>query len=423
MLKERLLKMLSEKREQEKKLSASIVEAETKEERAAISDTIKAIRAEIDNLEKAIEEMDKPADDGNDDGNGNGNDDGNDAHNGETIIEGNNDVVENDDDNKGRRGAFNVLATMRGANMANVEKRNAAIEKRAKEFKKSNHMIIPNVEARSVLISSGNLATPTEVSGITELFNGVSSIVDLVKVTDASGMGAYKVAYQTADATAAAQTEGAAYNTSDPTFGFVTITPTTEAVISYISKQVQKQTPLNYEAKVRESALTALRKQAAALITTQILASSLNTSVEIGEAIDEHTLRTIAFNYGGDENVVGGTVLFLNKSDLVDFGDIRGTNNKLPVYEITPDTSNPNTGIIKDGGLSVKYCINSNLTAGTMIYGQPQNCELALFSDYDIRVSEDYAFNLGLLAIRGDVEIGADVIKKDGFVVTSITSG
>lgn len=300
------------------------------------------------------------------------------------------------------------------------------VEKRAKEFVASGRMNINNAEARAVLISSGKLATPTEVSGINEKFNSVSSIVDLVKVTNAAGMGAYKVAYEDVDAAAAATAEGAAYNESDPTFGFVEINPEKETVISYISEEVQKQTPLDYEGKTKGAALTALRKRAAAVITTKVLASALNETLEIA-AIGADTLRKIAFNYGGDENIVGGAVLFLNKKDLIAFGDVRGTNEKKAVYEITPDTSNPNTGIIKDGGLSVKYCIDSHTTAladaeaggKTMFYGSPDAAELALFGDYEVKVSEDYKFGDGLLAIRGSVQLGCDVVKKGGFVVVT----
>ena len=133
--------------------------------------------------------------------------------------------------------------------------------------------------------------------------------------------------------------------------------------------------------------------------------------------LDEKFLRKVALSYGGDESVVGAAVLQINKADLITLGDVRGSDKK-PVYEITPDASNPNTGIIKDGGLSVAYVINSNLT-GKQVYGQMHNFELALFSNYEINVSEDFAFNKGLLAISGDVELGGDVTVQGGFVVAA----
>lgn len=320
---------------------------------------------------------------------------------------------------------FNPVATYGGTK---TEKRGAQqpneAEKRAKNFAATNRMSVGVPEARSVLISSGKIATPTKVDGISEMFNTVSSIVDMVKVTNCEGMGKYRVAIQTAQATAAKQTEGAAAANSEPAFAYVDIDPETAAVLSYISKQVRKQSPLNYEEKVRSSALVALRAYAAKLITDKIVADTdkLTEAVALS-AIGAGTLRKIALNYGGDENVVGDAVLFLNKKDLVAFGDVRGTQEKKAVYEITPDTSNPNTGVIKDGGLAVKYCLNSNLAQGKLIYGQPQNFELGLFGNYEIADSDDFAIDKLMLTIVGDVELGGAVIKKGGFVVATVGAG
>jgi HK97 family phage major capsid protein len=371
-------------------LMASLIAEENAEQRAAIGETLKALAEEIATAEEMLAQIDEPA-----------------TENGE----GENN---NNDDERG----INVMATMNMRNGAPAANENEQIEARAQAFANSGRMTIENNEARAVLVSSGKIATPTEVGGINDPVGArVSSIVDLVKIVDASGMGAYKVAYIDTDATAATQTEGAAYNGSDPVFGYVEIAPQTEAVLSYISKQTRKQTPLNYQQKVNESALVALRKRAAEIVTGKLIASALNTKLT-GVALDEKFLRTVALNYGGDEGVVGAATLFINKADLVTLGDVRGSDKK-PVYEITPDAGNPNTGVIKDGGLSVQYCIDSHLTSGTTAYGQGKCFELALFSDYEINVSEDFAFDKGLLAIRGDVELGGDVTVKGGFVVTT----
>ena len=135
----------------------------------------------------------------------------------------------------------------------------------------------------------------------------------------------------------------------------------------------------------------------------------------------------IAFNYGSDETIYGEAWLFLTKADLIAFGDVRSDTTLQAVYEITPDTNNPNTGVIKDGGLSVRYCLNPNLTAlasasengVAMFYGQPENFKLALFGDYEIKVSEDYQFANNMLSIRGTVDLGGAVVKKDGFVAVT----
>ena len=295
-------------------------------------------------------------------------------------------------------------------------------ELRAKKFVETRRMSIENKEVRSVLVSSGKLATPTEVDGINGTgFAPVSSIIDLVKVVNCEGMGSNKVAYEVTDAVADAQTEGGSAKTSDPTFDFVTITPTSVAVLSSISKQAKKQSPLQYEAKVKESAMIALRAKASAIVTNAVLASALTEAKPITK-LDEKALRSIVLGYGGDEGVEGEAYLFLNKADLITLGEVRGTNEKKAVFEITPDASNPNTGIIKDGGLVVKYCLNKNLTAGTMLYGQPKHIELDLFSNYEIAVSEDFYFDKLMDAIRGDVELGADVIAKNGIIKVTVGS-
>ncbi|MBO5842680.1 MAG: phage major capsid protein [Clostridia bacterium] len=388
-MKEKLSKMLTKKKEQRDNLNKALIDCDDKEERAAIGETLSALAQEIADVEAMLAEVDEPAEQQ------------------EAA------AASDNTENTNERG-MNVMATMRNEN-TDAQKQ---AEARAQKLFDSGKLSIDNKEARAVLVSSGKLATPTEVAGINDPVGArVSSIVDMVKITDASGMGAYKVAYVDTDATAATQTEGGAYNGSDPTFNFVEIKPQTEAVLSYISKQARKQSPLNYEQKVNESARVALRKRAAEIITEQILASDLVTKLT-SVALDEKTLRKIALNYGGDESVVGAAVLLINKADLVTLGDVRGADKK-PVYEITPDASNPNTGIIKDGGLAVQYCIDSKLPAGTLVYGQAKCFELALFSNYDILVSEDFAFDKGLLAIRGDVELGGDVTVKGGFVVAT----
>jgi len=314
--------------------------------------------------------------------------------------------------------------------MANdIEERKAAAE----EFKRSGRKTIKNAEMRATLVSSGKIATPTEVSGITPTFNQVSSIVDLVKVVNCEGMGSNKIAYEVSIGTASAQTEGQAITGSDPSYDFVTITPASYGIISAISNQVMKQSPLDYEGKIVDSAEKALRVKAAAVITDSIINSELlSTPAGLAiTAIDDKTLRNIAFNYGSDETIYGDAWLFLTKKDLIAFGDVRSDTTLQPVYEITPDTSNPNTGTIKDGGLSVRYCLNPNLTpltgtaqgeaaVVTMLYGQPECAELDLFSDYEVKVSEDYQFAANMLTIRGTVDIGCDVIKKDGFVAVTL---
>lgn len=331
-----------------------------------------------------------------------------------------------------------------------AEKDGEEAEKRAKAFAASGVMKIENAEARSILLSTGTLAKPTEVGGINDHFNIVSSIVDQVFVEDCTGMGQYNEAYQKSTQTAAIGTDGTAPTASDPVFRTAAIKPVLVNTLTYVSKNIRKQTPLQYEAKVRAGALVALRKKVAELIvkgngTTEPygIINAVNTestpeviyeTLTVSDAtIDEKTLRKIVFAYGGDENVGGNARLYLNKKDLIAFGDVRGTNEKKAVYEITPDGSNPNTGIIKDGGLSVPYTICSDVVAlsastkgsaaiKTMIYGDPSNYKLGLFGDYEVSVSEDYKFAEGLLAVRGEAMVGGNLTFDKGMVVVTLAA-
>lgn len=339
-----------------------------------------------------------------------------------------------------RKGIAQAVAEGAGEQRENPMKEDARTV-RANEFVKTHRMSVKVEETRALLVSGGKLATPTEVSGINDKQGAkYSSIVDMVSIVDCGGMGKNRVAYEKKEAEAAdAQTEGQSATTKEGEFGYIDIAPTSVAVLAQISKQAKKQSPLNYVGKVQEHAVGSLRKKTSALIIEAMKASALNTTIDAtvtgGKGvIDEKTLRKITLNYGGDESVIGNAVLFLNKNDLIAFGDIRGTNEKKAVYEINPDPENPNTGIIKDGGLSVRYCLNNNLTACsgtaqqassgedvlTMCYGNPKCFELDLFSDYEIAVSEDFAFDKLMDTIRGDVELGGDVVVQDGFVFVKI---
>lgn len=315
-----------------------------------------------------------------------------------------------------------------------------AARENSNRFVNSGRTKIAADELRSTLISGGKLAAPTAVSGINDTVGAKhSSILDLVKVVNCEGMGSNKVAYIDEDAEAAdTQTEGSEATTKDPIFGYVTIMPETIAVTAQISEQVKKQTPLQYEMKVQEQALVSLRRKAVDCIISKLKASKLNTElsapvVSSKGTLKEDTLTELVLSYGGDDSVVGSAVLFLNKKDLQALGKIRGSQDKRPVYEIIPDGSNPNMGIIKDGGLSVKYCLCSMLTActgtpqrsakaPTMFYGNPLCFELDLFSNYEIKVSEDYAITSLMDTVVGNVELGGDVVAKNGFVALTIPS-
>jgi len=291
---------------------------------------------------------------------------------------------------------------------------NAPQQARAKAFAKTGRQNIQAAETRAVLVSGGKIATPTEVGGINDAFTQVSSIVDMVKVVDCTGMGAYKVAFIKSGSKATKHTEGSAAAESEPDQDFATITPEDASIVTYISRQVKKQSPLLYEAKTREQALLALRGYTETLIMTKIKASK-QTKTIAASAITEKTLRNIALSYGGAKGVEGGATLALTKETLLAFGDVRGSQDKKAVYEITPG-SDPNTGTIKDGGLSVPYCLVEDLAANELVYGKMHCFELGLFGDYEILASEDHAIDKLMITIVGNVELGGEVTTHEGFI-------
>lgn len=315
----------------------------------------------------------------------------------------------------------------------------SSFQRRCQEFQRTGRMVYDNarsmLQRAAVVTTTPGVIGPTGVSGINDpAGNTVSGFIDLIKVTDCTGMASYKVAYVTSGATAGAVTEGVAPGESTPGFGSVELKPSSVGLISYISEEIRNQSPLLYEEKVRELVRKALRQELSEKVITKCLASPINTTLPVagssGSALfTPHLLSDIILAYGGDEGVDGAAVLVLNKNDLKAFAAVRGKNEYLPVYSIIPDTSNPSMGVIKDNnGLSCRYCLNqhvpalstSSLTSSgikSMFYGNPMCAEMAVWGGVDVAVNEGYKFAEGLLTIRGKTTADADVTVKDGFVV------
>ena len=320
----------------------------------------------------------------------------------------------------------------------------ASFQRRCQEFQRTGRMVYQSARSMimraAVTTGSAGVIGPTGVGGINDAAgNTVSDFIDLMKITDATGMAAYKVAYMSADGTAAARTEGTTLTESNPAFGAVELNPQLKGIIAYISREIRKQSPLQYEQKVNESVRRSLRRILSQLAITKIMASSLNTTMSVtgasGAALfTPNLLSDIILAYGGDEGVDGAAVLTLPKEDLKAFAAVRGKNEYLPVYSIVPDASNPSMGVIKDNnGLSCRYCLNKNVPALStatlttaakkgMFYGNPQCAELALWGGVDVNVNEGYKFGEGLLTIMGEVTADADVTTPSGFVVVSAKS-
>lgn len=326
-----------------------------------------------------------------------------------------------------------VLADLQGVELREVEARAATF---ARDHRMS---ITTDALRRSLTLSGGNIAQPTRVSGINPAPAEVAQIVDMVNVVDAEGMGEDSVAYEVPDALTAGviKDDGTATTDTVKAPGIAKISPVLVTTLGYVSRRIQRTTPLNYQSRTADAALRALRKKVGRLIVagdpaadtpeiTGILkAAAIQTGSDLEiEAIDATTLRKIALTYGGDDAIEGGGVLLLNKADLIAFGDVRGEKEKRAVYEIEFDEGSTTTGTIKDGGLAVRFCIDNALkdTASAsnddyvMCYGKPLAYQLDLFGPYTVEVSRDYKFAEGLLAVMGEVMVGGNVIAYNGFL-------
>lgn len=291
------------------------------------------------------------------------------------------------------------------------------------------------VETRSTTISSGMIAVPSSAQNeVNPTLESGRSILDLVHVADCNGMGSNIIPYEKPGMEAGTSKEGES-NSSDFVTDYAEIKPVTVTVYTEVSRETRKLTPVKYLEAVQRAAVSALRKKVAALVVSSDAeentvffginkAKACKDSIKEIDSVGATTLRDIILSYGGDEDVAGAAVLLLTKEDLQAFGAIRGEKEKKPVYEIIPDTANPNCGVIKDGGLSCRYSLNSRLTAfskatagsDVMYYGKPMAYELDIFSDYTLTVSEEAALKSRMIAVLGEVMVGGNVTTYNGFL-------
>ena len=282
-------------------------------------------------------------------------------------------------------------------------------ESRADEFVRTGRMVM---ETRQ-LLSTGKIAKPTQVGGINGIAESASDIVDDVHAFPLNGVGTWRAAYKKTEAVAADVTEGAAVGGTASTYDYVDINPQEWGVLDEISKQVKKQSPLDYQGAIEESAVSALRDKASEKIIAAISASALTEAVT-GRALDKDYLRNTILGYRPIKGK-GACKLYICQEDLATLGAVRGTNEKRALYEITFDNDANTSGTIKEGGMAAAFRILDGLTAGTQFYGQPMNIDMPMWGDYAVETDEggDY-FKRNMIGIKGTQTAGADLVAKNG---------
>lgn len=287
-------------------------------------------------------------------------------------------------------------------------------------------------ENRAVTVGSSNIILPKHTAAdIRPTFGEVSSLIDRVTVKPLIGGESFQQPYIAGYGTGDYKGEGEDYAAAEPVFGYANINKAKITAYAEDTEELQKLPAADYDAEVMRGITIASRKK----ITREILvgtgatnhlagifssaATAIDPATDLSLAtIDNNTLDEIIFSYGGDEEVEDAAVLILNKKDLKAFSKLRTQDGK----KFHTIVTNGNTGTI-DG---IPFIINSACKALSdpataageycMAYGSLSNYMLCLFSDMDVQRSTDYQFKKGMIAHRGSVFVGGNVVSKNGFL-------
>lgn len=314
----------------------------------------------------------------------------------------------------------------RGGNKMNekeIREQKELVEKRAKDL----------IEGRAITVASSDILLPKHQSSdlATAPFRQVSSFVDLTKMKNLQGGESYEEPFVKSYGEGGETAEGADYTTAETEFGNAEINKVKITAYAEFSEETEKLPAADYESEIRKGVEVALKKRlaynqicgAGASNTFTGILSTADNNVCVLKSddltinkLDQDTLNTIIFNYGGDEEVEQKGVLVLNKADLLALSLVRNDVGD-HAYKIDLNNQTINT---------VPYVINSNCkalsatstSAGdyTMFYGIPQHYTTAIFSPVDIKKSYDYQFKKGMVAYKAVVFAGGNTTSYRGFM-------
>ena len=417
-MKDRMLKMLRTKEERKTELGKKINETEDIKELRSINAELEALNDEIMELRSmidAIEAKGKEKEEKKNDQEGRGDDDEGTEKRSVSPI-----------------GHTQILATYGlGTGQVSTEE-----EKRAKEKEEAEKRGKALKENRAVTVevtsgSSGIILPQHQASDIKPTFGEVSSLIDRVTLKPLLGGESFTQPYVKGYGEGGYTGEGQEYTEAEPVFGYAEMNKAKVTAYAEDSEEVLRLPAAAYDAEVQKGIRIAVRKKLAREILIgnggpnelvgifSTAATAIDSATDLPLAtIDNNTLDEIVFSFGGDEEVEDAAVLILNKKDLKAFSRLRTTDGK-KFHDIK---TNGNTGTI-DG---IPFIINSACKALTgdstmandycMAYGPLSNYMLAIFSDLEIKRSEDYKFKQGMIAHRGSVFVGGNVVSKNGFL-------
>jgi len=306
------------------------------------------------------------------------------------------------------------------------------IEKKNKLDKEKLELRATNLkESRVIQVSSEEILLPDHTaSGLDPLpFRQVSTLVDRVNVINLNGGETYKKSFVKSNGIAGTTSEGGAYSTTEPSFGYLTISKVKITAYTEITEELEKLPSIPYQAEVLRNINISLKKK----ISEQILRGAGTTNTFTGifsdaavaladttpleiEAITDSTLDDIVFAYGGDEEVEGGAVLILNKNDLRAFAGLKTQEGrKVHTIDYVNKTIDGIPYIINS---HCKAISNTNTAAGEygIAYGALKNYEVPVFSPVEIGKSTDYKFKDGIISYKASVFTGGNVVGYNGFL-------
>ncbi len=316
---------------------------------------------------------------------------------------------------------------------------NKVIKNAAKELRAGNTVkySMKNKEERSVTVSGGTLLVPGRTkTQIAESFDRPSAMADKLNIVPLNGGESYSVAFEKDGVEGGYTVEGGNYADIDPEFDHVSTGRAKVTAYAEITEEVEKLPDADYVSIVGKAVEKAIKKKIGAQAVAGTGAENTirgiynadakvldgNGDIEI-EAIDQDTLNTIVFGFGGEEAVEDEQTLILNKKDLEAFSKVKNNHGDF-VYKITKGKGEGRISY-SNGGADVPYIINSACTAlsatstetgaKTMIYGSLTDYEFPVFSDIETKMSEDYKFKQGMKAFKASCIVGGTVSKFNGF--------
>lgn len=285
------------------------------------------------------------------------------------------------------------------------------------------------IHNRSITVSSSDILVPHyQGTEINDKEGEVSTLVDSVSTIKLPGGESYQESYVKSYKEGGVTEEGSDYSDGEPSYGYADMNKIKITAYAEISEEVEKLPAADYVANVENACKIAIKKKMNSQMLKGTGTKSFYGIFESPDAIDsskditiseinETTLDEIVFSYGGDEDTSEEATLILNKKDLKAFAKVRSKDGK-KVYDIDKKAHTID---------KVPYIINSNChpisktddTTGTyygMAYGKLTNYKIPVFSELEIKRSDDYKFKSGQVAFKANVMAAGNVVAQDGFI-------